>query len=87
LRSRGWTVTDGTVQEVGGLRVLGDVDANRTPAGRNYQRGQENSEQIGQRLAEVSCEPGSDVDLVLIHQPYTFSPLISSGCAPLLVAG
>nr|WP_300340766.1 serine/threonine protein phosphatase [Actinomyces sp.] len=87
LRSRGWTVTDGTVQEVAGLRVLGDVDANRTPAGRSYQRGEESPEQVGQRLAEVSCEPGSDVDLVLIHQPYTFPPLTSSGCARLLVAG
>ncbi|WP_235954413.1 serine/threonine protein phosphatase [Actinomyces faecalis] len=87
LRSRGWTVTDGTVQEVAGLRLLGDVDANRTPAGRSFQRGEETSEQVGARLAEVSCEPGADVDLVLIHQPYTFSPLVSSGCAPLLVAG
>ena len=27
------------------------------------------------------------VDAVLIHQPYTFGPLVSSGCAPLLLAG
>lgn len=87
MRAHGWTVTDGTVQEVGGLRVIGDVDAQRTPAGGTYQRGDETSEQIGARLAAATCEAGADVDVVLIHQPYTFGPLISSGCAPLLLAG
>lgn len=87
LRARGWTVTDGTVQSAAGLRILGDVDADRSPAGGTYQRGSENSAQIGARLARTSCKAGADVDVVLIHQPYTFGPLISEGCAPLLLAG
>ena len=87
LRANGWTVTNGRVQEVGGLRILGDIDADRSPAGGTYQRGAETSHDIGARLAGVTCEPGADVDVVLIHQPATFGPLISGGCAPLLVAG
>lgn len=87
LRARGWTVTDGTVQAAAGLRVLGDVDADRSPAGGTYQRGSEDSAQIGARLARTSCRAGADVDVVLIHQPYTFGPLVSEGCAPLLLAG
>ena len=87
LRARGWTVTDGTVQSAAGLRILGDVDADRSPAGGTYQRGSENSAQIGARLARTSCRAGADVDVVLIHQPYTFGPLVSEGCAPLLLAG
>ena len=87
LRARGWTVTDGTVQTAAGLRILGDVDADRSPAGGTYQRGSENSAQIGARLARTSCKAGADVDVVLIHQPYTFGPLVSEGCAPLLLAG
>ena len=86
-RARGWTVTDGTVQSAAGLRILGDVDADRSPAGGTYQRGSENSAQIGARLARTSCKAGADVDVVLIHQPYTFGPLVSEGCAPLLLAG
>ena len=87
LRARGWTVTNGTVQSAAGLRILGDVDADRSPAGGTYQRGSENSAQIGARLARTSCKAGADVDVVLIHQPYTFGPLVSEGCAPLLLAG
>lgn len=87
LRARGWTVTDGTVQSAASLRILGDVDADRSPAGGTYQRGSENSAQIGARLARTSCKAGADVDVVLIHQPYTFGPLVSEGCAPLLLAG
>ncbi|WP_232009811.1 metallophosphoesterase family protein [Actinomyces howellii] len=90
LRAQGWTVTDGTVRRVGGLTVLGDVDADRSPAGGTYQRGGESAVQLGQRLAQTSCRSarsGTEVDVVLIHQPYTFGPLVADGCAPLLLAG
>ncbi|MDU0348154.1 serine/threonine protein phosphatase [Actinomyces sp. MRS3W] len=90
LRAQGWTVTDGTAQQVGGLTVLGDVDPDRTSAGGTVRRGEEDATQLGTRLAQASCQAaaaGNRVDVVLIHQPYTFSPLIEDGCAPLLVAG
>ena len=90
LRALGWTVTDGSVQKVGGLRVLGDVDPDRTPAGRTFQRGEENATDVGERLAATSCDAasrGEGADVVLIHQPATFGPLVDGGCAPLLIGG
>lgn len=86
LRSQGWTVTDGTVQEVGGLRVLGHDDPERTTATGTTTRSGETAEEVGARLAATSCT-GSGSDVVLIHQPATFGPLVSQGCAPLLLAG
>lgn len=89
LRALGWTVTDGTVQNVGGLSVLGDDDVERTTAAGTAPRGSETAEQLGARLAATSCRAaaGSGVDVVLVHRPQTFGPLASQGCAPLLVAG
>ena len=46
----------------------------------------ETTEQIATRLAKVSCGR-TPVDVVLIHQPATFDPLMKEGCAPLLLAG
>lgn len=87
LRSLGWTVTDGTIQSVGGLRVLGDVDPQRTTATGTVRAGDETAAQLGARLAEVSCSGPRAPDVVLIHQPGTFGELAENGCAPLLVAG
>ena len=86
LRSQGWTVTDGSVQDVAGLSVLGDDDADRTTAAGTRPRSGETTEQIAARLAKVSCER-TPVDVVLIHQPAAFDPLMKEGCAPLLLAG
>lgn len=90
LRAVGWTVTDGTVQSVAGLTVLGDVDAERTDASGTRQRGDETIEQLGTRLNSVACSSlaaGRRVDVMLIHEPYTFAPMQGSGCTPLLLAG
>ncbi|WP_425320934.1 metallophosphoesterase family protein [Actinomyces bowdenii] len=85
LRSQGWTVTDGTIQTVGGLRILGDDDPDRTTATGTTSRRGRSAEQVGAGLAATSCTAPTDV--VLIHQPATFGPLASQGCAPLLLAG
>ena len=86
LRSQGWTVTDGSVQTVAGITVLGDDDAERTTTAGTKPRSGETTEQIATRLAKVSCGR-TPVDVVLIHQPATFDPLMKEGCAPLLLAG
>ena len=86
LRSQGWTVTDGSVQTVAGISVLGDDDADRTTTAGTKSRSGETTEQIATRLARVSCGR-TLVDVVLIHQPATFDPLMKEGCAPLLLAG
>ena len=86
LRSQGWTVTNGSVQKVAGITVLGDDDADRTTAAGTKPRSGETTEQVAARLAKVSCGR-TPVDVVLIHQPATFDPLMKEGCAPLLLAG
>ena len=86
LRSQGWTVTDGSVQTVAGITVLGDDDAERTTTAGTKPRSGETTEQIATRLAKASCGR-TPVDVVLIHQPATFDPLMKEGCAPLLLAG
>ena len=86
LRSQGWTVTNGSVQTVAGITVLGDDDAERTTTAGPKPRGGETTEQIATRLAKVSCGR-TPVDVVLIHQPATFDLLMKEGCAPLLLAG
>ena len=86
LRSQGWTVTNGSVQTVAGITVLGHDDAERTTTAGTKPRGGETTEQIATRLAKVSCGR-TPVDVVLIHQPATFDPLVKEGCAPLLLAG
>lgn len=86
LRSQGWTVTDGSVQRVAGISVLGDDDAERTTAAGTKPRSGETTEQIATRLAKVTCGR-TPVNVVLIHQPATFDPLMKEGCAPLLLAG
>lgn len=86
LRSQGWTVTNGSVQKVAGITVLGDDDADRTTAAGTKPRSGETTEQVAARLAKVSCGR-TPVDVVLIHQPATFDPLMNEGCAPLLLAG
>lgn len=90
LSALGWTVTDGSVQQVGGLSVLGDADPQRTTAAGTTPRGSEDAEQLGARLATASCQAsaaGSGVDVALVHRPQVFGPLVTDGCAPLLVAG
>ena len=86
LRSQGWTVTNGSVQKVAGITVLGDDDADRTTAAGTKPRSGETTEQVAARLAKVSCGR-TPVDVILIHQPATFDPLMNEGCAPLLLAG
>ena len=86
LRSQGWTVTNGSVQTVAGITVLGHDDAERTTAAGTKPRNGETTEQIASRLATTSCG-STPVDVVLIHQPATFDTLTKEGCAPLLLAG
>ena len=86
LRSQGWTVTNGSVQTVAGITVLGHDDAERTTAAGTKPRNGETTEKIASRLATTSCG-STQVDVVLIHQPATFDTLTKEGCAPLLLAG
>ncbi len=73
MADAGMEVLDGSVEEVGGVRVLGDNDPSRTELfGTTALRGDEGQEGQGQRLREVASDADSDErpDLVLVHEAY-----------------
>ncbi|WP_456789060.1 metallophosphoesterase family protein [Cellulomonas sp. P5_C5] len=85
----GATVLDGSVVEVGGLRILGDSDPNatRVGAGGTAQAGKETAAEEAQRLAEVACEDAEGVDLLLIHTPAVGQQALDDGCVPAQISG
>ncbi len=69
MKDSGMTVLDGSTVEVGGVKVLGDGDPNRSELfGATRLRGDESEDQLGARLFD---EAGNDrPDLVLVHEAY-----------------
>jgi hypothetical protein len=71
MRDAGMTVLDGEVEEVGGVRVLGDLDPSRTELfGSSRPRGDESQEGQGERLRQVAEDAEDRPDLVLLHEAY-----------------
>ncbi|MEZ0449861.1 metallophosphoesterase family protein [Cellulomonas sp. ICMP 17802] len=85
----GATVLDGSVIEVDGLRILGDRDPNETRvgAGGTALAGKESAQDEADRLAEVACDDGDGVDLLLIHTPAVGEEALASGCVPAQISG
>ncbi|MBC7291037.1 MAG: metallophosphoesterase [Actinotalea sp.] len=86
-RSLGWTVLEGQVVDVAGVRVLGDADVRTTRVGEGTR--QVGSESIGDaaaRLADVACAD-TEVDLLLVHDPRMGQVALQRGCVPAVVAG
>ena len=85
-RAKGQIVLEGAVEEVAGIRILGDRDALETRVGSGTAAAREATpEQQADELAAVACE--EDVDLLLIHTPVVGLPALESGCVPLQVSG
>lgn len=71
MSDAGMTVLDGSVDEVGDVRLLGDNDVSRTELfGGSSLRGDESQAQQGQRLRQVAADAGDRPDLVLVHEAY-----------------
>ncbi|WP_139983535.1 metallophosphoesterase family protein [Nocardioides litoris] len=72
MREAGMTVLDGDVEEVGDVRVLGDLDPSRTELfGGSSLRGDEGQDGQGRRLRDVAEDAGDDrPDLVMVHEAY-----------------
>ncbi|MCW2815125.1 MAG: hypothetical protein JWN84_2580 [Nocardioides sp.] len=71
MADAGMAVLDGSVEEVGGVRVLGDGDPSRTELfGGSALRGEEGQDDHGQRLREVAADEDDRPDLVLVHEAY-----------------
>ncbi|MEJ5945165.1 metallophosphoesterase [Pseudokineococcus basanitobsidens] len=86
-RDAGWTVLEGDVVEVAGLRVLGAPDprATRILQGTSSAGGSSAAE-VADRLARTACDDG-DVDLLLVHDPSVGEPALGTGCVPAQVSG
>jgi predicted phosphodiesterase len=87
-RGSGWTVLDGDVVSVAGLRILGDRDPNQTQigAGTSTITG-ETAAEAGERLAQTACDDPDGVDVLLIHTPRVGDAAMRSGCVPVQLSG
>lgn len=71
MADAGMQVLDGSIEEVGGVRVLGDRDPSRTELfGGSALRGEEDQDDQGRRLRGVAAEEDDRPDLVLFHEAY-----------------
>ncbi len=73
MQDAGMTVLDGGTETVGGIRVLGDGDPERSELfGATRLRGTETQAEMGRRLKSVAEETDSEdrPDLVLVHEAY-----------------
>ncbi|WP_299035487.1 metallophosphoesterase family protein [uncultured Pseudokineococcus sp.] len=82
----GWTVLDGEVVEVAGLRLLGvpDPRSTRLLQGTSSTAGG-SAEETAERLVAEAC--AEEVDLLLVHDPSIGATALEEGCAPALVSG
>jgi predicted phosphodiesterase len=77
-------VLTGEIEEVEGLRMLGDGDPRFTPDKATEPSAASVVAQ-GEDLAEVALADGEPVDVILVHDPSAAPPL--AGAAPLVLAG
>lgn len=65
MMDSGMIVLDGSVQEIAGIRMLGDADPNETRLGAGTQTaGTETAQETAVRLADLACEEREPVDEV-----------------------
>ncbi|GMA22826.1 hypothetical protein GCM10025864_05850 [Luteimicrobium album] len=91
-RDAGWTVLDGDVVDVKGVRILGDHDVLQTRIGvASHQSGDVSPGEQSQALSDKACDAEKDgmpgVDLLLIHDPTIGTVPLESGCVPAQVSG
>lgn len=91
-RAAGWTVLDGGVVEVAGLRIIGDRDARLTSLTLGTVQYRSKTEAAAS-LSEAACaavdpdDPATQVDILLIHDPYVGNRVMPSGCVVMEVSG
>lgn len=88
MKDSGMIVLDGSVQEVAGIRMLGDADPNETRLGVGTQAaGTETAQETADRLADLACEESDPVDVLLVHTPWVGNPAMDSGCVNVQLSG
>lgn len=89
--ARGWTVLDGGVVEVEGLRIVGDRDPRLTSVTLGNQEFVSKDE-MGEALTQAACAGQAEggehaVDLLLIHDPVVGERVMPSGCVVAQISG
>ncbi|MGC5616534.1 hypothetical protein [Georgenia sp. Z1491] len=91
MRRAGWTVLDGSIIEVAGLRIIGDTDPRITTLDQpTVQERAETWEETALRIGEDSCEAladGDPVDLAVLHDAFGGRRVAWTGCVPLTLSG
>ena len=83
----GWTVLEGDVVGVAGLRFLGAPDPRSTKLLQGTSSaGGATAEEAADQLVDDACA-AEDVDLLLVHDPSIGAAALEAGCAPALVSG
>ena len=88
----GWQVLEGSVVDVEGVRIVGDVDSRLTSVTLGNHEYQTRGE-AADVLRTAACEavdpddPDDYVDIMLLHDPYTGARVMSSGCVGLEISG
>ncbi|GMA30925.1 hypothetical protein GCM10025875_09170 [Litorihabitans aurantiacus] len=91
-RAQGWTVLDGGVVEVEGLRIVGDRDPRLTSVTLG-DREFATKPEAAQVLVDAACaghdpdDPSTRVDILAIHDPYVGNRVMPSGCVVLELSG
>lgn len=87
-RAAGWTVLDGQVVEVDGVRILGDADPRATRVSQGtFLRGPETRAEAAERLEEVACADRQGVHVLLTHHVRLGDGALSRGCVQTQVSG
>lgn len=88
LQKQGVEVLTGAVTKIQGLNILGDSDAMRSAFGTGIeQAGDETTEQLGERIADIACTSDPKVNILLMHDPGAAAETIARGCVQTILGG
>lgn len=84
----GFKVLDGKAIELDNLTILGDDDPMRSmllsPV---HQKGAEDIQDVGHRLAEAACQSDNPIDILLVHRSEMAEEALRRGCANTALSG
>lgn len=87
LDNYGVSVLDGSVLEIGGLRILGDSDPRSSELGQGITyRGDETIADLGSRLADTACKE-TDPLILMVHDKRAANEALARGCVRLSLSG
>ena len=88
MRRNNFSVLNGEVVEIEGLRILGDDDPMRSDFGMALRQEQDETlEQLSERLADTACSDERGVDILLVHVQQAAQESLARGCVNTVLSG